>query len=183
MRAMRVRRAAAGIGLVGGQLDQRHADRAPYRNPPGADGHRDPPDRRRHRPDYPDRHPRRSPRPARLHLRFATSELTALALNDLQDKPPGLLTVYQSQTDHEGHGQVVGVAPRQPTPDRSRRCLGPPAVPCVARRLGALFTCICGNRVSLEPLAGNAVGQPVAKRGLRTVRAYVSSLITCESGA
>jgi hypothetical protein len=39
------------------------------------------------------------------------SELTALTLLDLEEKPDGLLvTIRRSKTDQEGHGQTVAVA-------------------------------------------------------------------------
>lgn len=98
------------------------------------------------------------------------SELIALTLLDLEEKPDGLLvTIRRSKTDQQGHGQLVAVA-RGTHPDTD-----PVAALAGWRRLrghapGPLFTRLWKSRIGIEPLSGDAIA-----RLLRT-RAYDAGL-------
>lgn len=94
------------------------------------------------------------------------SELVELTLADIEAKPAGLLlTVRQSKTDQEGHGQVVGVA-------HGSHALTDPVAALAAWRdvrgeaPGALFTRIWASSVSLEPLSGHVVARMLRARAI-----------------
>lgn len=92
------------------------------------------------------------------------SELTALTLLDLDEKPDGLLvTIRRSKTDQEGHGQTIAVA----------RGTHPHTDPVTAlaawRKLrghapGPLFTRFWRSRIGLEPLSGDAIARMLRTR-------------------
>jgi integrase len=94
------------------------------------------------------------------------AELVALTLADIAHKPGGLLlTVRQSKTDQEGHGQMVAVA------HGSRAATDPVAALAAWRKLrgdepGTLFTRIWASRVSLEPLSAHVVARMLRARAV-----------------
>jgi integrase len=108
------------------------------------------------------------------------SELVALTLLDVAEKPDGLLvTIRRSKTDQEGHGQCVAVA-RGQNPDTD-----PVAALAAWRRLrgrtpGPLFTRCWKSRVGLEPLSGDSVARMLRSRaadaGLDATRITAHSL-------
>ncbi len=92
------------------------------------------------------------------------SELTALTLLDVEEKPDGLLvTIRRSKTDQEGQGQLVAVA-RGTHPDSD-----PVAALAAWRSLrgytpGPLFTRFWKSRLGLEPLSGDAIARMLRTR-------------------
>lgn len=108
------------------------------------------------------------------------SELVALTLLDVEEKPDGLLvTLRRSKTDQEGHGQIVAVA-RGSHPETD-----PVAALAAWRRLrghepGPLFTRLFRSRISLRPLSGDAVARMLRTRahdaGLDAARVTAHSL-------
>jgi integrase len=108
------------------------------------------------------------------------SELTALTLLDVEEKPDGLLvTIRRSKTDQEGQGQLVAVA-RGTHPDSD-----PVAALAAWRSLrgytpGSLFTRFWKSRLGLEPLSGDAIARMLRTRaqhaGLAAERITAHSL-------
>jgi integrase len=98
------------------------------------------------------------------------SELVALTLLDVAEKPDGLLvTIRRSKTDPDGHGQSVAVARGRYHPT------DPVAALAAWRQLrghhpGPLFTRLFHTRISLHALSGDAIA-----RMLRT-RAHAAGL-------
>jgi len=94
------------------------------------------------------------------------SELVALYLGDVEFKPAGLLlTVRQSKTDQEGHGQVVAVA------HGSHAATDPVAALAAWRKIrgdqpGALFTRIWASRISDQPLGNHVVARMLRERAV-----------------
>jgi integrase len=92
------------------------------------------------------------------------SELVALTLLDVAEKPDGLLvTIRRSKTDPEGHGQYVAVA-RGQYPDTD-----PVAALAAWRQLrghhpGPLFTRLFHTRISLHALSGDAIARMLRAR-------------------
>ena len=87
------------------------------------------------------------------------SELVALALVDLEEKPAGqLITIRRSKTDQEGDGQTIAVAcGHRPDTD-------PVAALAAWRRVrghapGPLFTRCWKSRIGFEPLSGDALAR------------------------
>jgi len=96
------------------------------------------------------------------------SELVALTLDDLETKPAGLLlTVRQSKTNQEGHGQVVAVA-------HGTHATTDPLAALAAwlqqrgTQPGALFTRIWASRISDQPLGNHAVARMLRHRAVAT---------------
>ncbi|QIK75710.1 site-specific integrase [Nocardioides piscis] len=94
------------------------------------------------------------------------AELVALHLADVEHKPAGLLlTIRQSKTDQEGHGQSVAVA-------HGQHALTDPVAALNAWRAvrgdapGALFTRIWATKVSLEPLSGHVPARMLRARAV-----------------
>jgi site-specific recombinase XerD len=92
------------------------------------------------------------------------SEFVDLTLADIEHKPASLLlTVRQSKTDQEGHGQVVAVA-------HGQQALTNPVAALAAWRAvrgeapGTLFTRIWASSVSLQPLSGHLVARMLRAR-------------------
>jgi integrase len=108
------------------------------------------------------------------------SELVALTLVDLEEKPAGLLiSIRRSKTDQEGHGQTIAVA-RGHRPDTD-----PVAALAAWRRLrghtpGPQFTRCWKSRIGLEPLSGDALARMLRARaadaGLDATRITAHSL-------
>ena len=108
------------------------------------------------------------------------SELVALTLLDVAEKPDGLLvTIRRSKTDQEGHGQWVAVA-RGQNPDAD-----PVAAPAAWRRLRGrtprpLLTRCWKSRAGLEPLSGDSIARMLRSRaadaGLDATRITAHSL-------
>ena len=92
------------------------------------------------------------------------SELVALTLGDIEDKPAGImLHIRRSKTDPEGHGDVVGVAHGQ------RAATDPVAALNSWREIrgatpGPVFTRIWGSSVSLQPLTGHVPARMLRAR-------------------
>ncbi len=92
------------------------------------------------------------------------SELVALTLADIEDKPAGLmLHIRRSKTDPEGHGEVVGVAHGQ------HAITDPVAALNVWREIrgaapGPVFTRIWGSTVSLQALSGHVPARMLRAR-------------------
>jgi len=92
------------------------------------------------------------------------SELTALTLLDLEEKPDGLLiTIRRSKTDQAGHGQTVAVA------RGTHSHTDPVAALAAWRRLpghapGPLFTRFFSSQISLQPLSGDAIARMLRTR-------------------
>lgn len=92
------------------------------------------------------------------------SELTALTLLDLEERPDGLLvTIRRSTTDQEGHGQTVARRPRYPPRYRPRRRARRVAK-LRGRAPGPLFTRFWKSRIGLEPLSGDAIARMLRTR-------------------
>jgi len=96
------------------------------------------------------------------------SELVALTLDDLETKPAGLLlTVRQSRTNQEGHGQVVAVA-------HGTHATTDPVAALAAwlqqrgTQPGALFTRIWASHISDQPLGNHAVAGMLRHRAVAT---------------
>ncbi|MEZ5194149.1 MAG: tyrosine-type recombinase/integrase [Nocardioides sp.] len=94
------------------------------------------------------------------------SELIALTLLDLEDKPDGLLvTIGRSKTDQEGRGQIVAVARgRHPQTD-------PLAALAAWREIrghtpGPLFTRFYRRHLSLQPLGGDTIARMLRARAI-----------------
>ena len=92
------------------------------------------------------------------------SELVALTLGDIEDKPGGLmLHIRRSKTDPEGHGEVVGVAHGQ------HAATDPIAALNAWRQVrgtapGPIFTRIWGSSISLQPLTGHVPARMLRAR-------------------
>ncbi len=92
------------------------------------------------------------------------AELVSLTLDDIEDRPGGLgLTIRESKTDPEGHGQKIGIA------HGAHALTDPVAALATWRRLrgttpGRLFTRIRRTTISLEPISGNAVADLLRAR-------------------
>ncbi|HET7355349.1 MAG TPA: tyrosine-type recombinase/integrase [Nocardioidaceae bacterium] len=106
------------------------------------------------------------------------SEIVALTLLDVEEKPDGLL-VTDRRSDQEGHSQIVAVA-RGSHPETD-----PLAAMAAWRRLrghdpGPLFTRFFRSRISLHPLSGDAIARMLRTRahdaGLDATRVTAHSL-------
>ena len=92
------------------------------------------------------------------------SELTGLALGDVETKPGGLLLhVRRSKTDPEGHGQVVGVAHGQLV------CTDPVAAVAAWTAVrgsapGPLFVSLRNKVITDQPISGEAVARMLRAR-------------------
>ncbi|TGN65751.1 site-specific integrase [Nocardioides eburneiflavus] len=92
------------------------------------------------------------------------SELVALTLGDIEDKPAGLLLhIRRSKTDPDGHGAVVGVAHGQ------RAATDPVAALNAWRGIrgaapGPVFTRIWGSTISLQALTGHVPARMLRAR-------------------
>lgn len=92
------------------------------------------------------------------------SELTGLALGDVETKPGGLLLhVRRSKTDPEGHGQVVGVAHGQ------LACTDPVAAVAAWTAVrgsarGPLFVSLRNKVLTDQPIPGEAVARMLRAR-------------------
>ncbi len=92
------------------------------------------------------------------------SELVALTLRDVEEKPDGLLiTLRRSRTDQEGHGETVAVA-------RGRHRQTDTVAALTAWRMlrghapGPLFTRFFRSQISLRPLSGDAIARMLRSR-------------------
>lgn len=106
------------------------------------------------------------------------SELTALTLADVENKPAGvLLHIRQSKTDSEGCGQIVGVA-------HGQHALADPVAALAAwveargTAPGPLFVSLRNKVLTEDPISGEAVARMLRTRAraaegdsLRTVKA------------
>jgi integrase len=118
------------------------------------------------------------------------SELVALTLADIEDKPAGLmLHIRRSKTDPEGHGQVVGVAHGQhaitdpvaalnvwreirgAAPGRSSRASG--GAPSVSRRSADMFRRGCS---APGPKSPGSTGTRITAHSMRAGHATTAAL-------